>query len=86
MMSINEIKNYTFQMQRGGNYKSSEVESVFAQVKETLDALATAYEKAKKENDELYRKITALSDKVEEYKRDEDSIHAALVTAQRMAD
>lgn len=86
MMSINEIKNYTFQMQRGGNYRSSEVENVFGQVKETLDALATAYEKAKKENDELYRKIASLSDKIEEYKRDEDSIHAALVTAQRMAD
>lgn len=86
MMSINEIKNYTFQMQRGGNYRSSEVENVFGQVRETLDALATAYEKAKKENDELYRKIASLSDKIEEYKRDEDSIHAALVTAQRMAD
>ncbi len=85
-MSINEIKNYTFQAQRGGNYKSSEVDEVFSQIKETLDALAGAYEKAKRENEELYRKITSLSDKIEEYKKDEDSIHSALVTAQRMAD
>lgn len=86
MMSINEIKNYNFQVQRGGNYKSSEVDEVFSQIKETLDALAGAYEKAKRENEELYRKITSLSDKIEEYKKDEDSIHSALVTAQRMAD
>ena len=74
MMSISQIKNYEFAAQRGGTYKSSEVDSVFTEVKATIDALAGAYEKAKKENEELYKKMNVLADKIEEYKKDEDSV------------
>ncbi len=86
MMSISQIKNYEFAPQRGGTYKSSEVDSVFSEVNATIDALVGAYEKAKKENEELYKKMNVLADKIEEYKKDEDSVRTLLLTAQKMAD
>lgn len=86
MMTINDIKNYSFHPQRGGNYKAAEVDSFFSEVLGTLDALTSAYEKAKKDNDELYKKISVLSNRIDEYRRDEDSIRTTLITAQRMAD
>lgn len=86
MMSINEIRNYSFKQQRGGSYKASEVDSFMSEVIATLDALTSAYEKAKKDNDELYRKMNVLADKIEEYRKDEDNIRIALLTAQRMAE
>lgn len=86
MMSINEIKNYSFKLQRGNTYKASEVDEFFSEVKTTIDALTSAYEKAKKDNDELYRKMNVLADRIEEYRKDEDSIRATLITAQRMAE
>ena len=85
-MSINEIMNHTFKQQRGGSYKSAEVDSFFAEVKTTIKALTEAYEKAKKDNDELYRKMNILADKIDEYRKDEDNIRAALITAQRMSE
>lgn len=86
MMSINEIKNYSFKLQRGNTYKASEVDEFFSEVKTTIDALTSAYEKAKKDNEELYRKMNVLADRIEEYRKDEDSIRATLITAQRMAE
>ena len=86
MLSINEIMNHSFKQQRGGSYKSAEVDAFFAEVKTTIKALTEAYEKAKKDNDELYRKMNILADKIDEYRKDEDNIRAALITAQRMSE
>lgn len=85
-MSINEIKNYTFKLQRGGSYKAAEVDGFLEEVRITIDALVSAYENAKKDNEELYRKMSVLADKIEEYKANEDSIRATLLTAQKFAD
>lgn len=86
MMSINEIKNHSFKLQRGGSYKASEVDAFMLEVRATVDALAATYENAKKDNEELYRKMNVLADKIEEYRKSEDSIRSTLLTAQRFAD
>ncbi len=87
MLSISDIKRHSFAFQKGGKfYESVEVDSFFADVVETLDTLTAAYEKAKKENDELVRKMTVLSGKVDDYRKDEDNIRSALLIAQRAAE
>lgn len=84
MLSISDIKKHSFAYQKGGRfYESVEVDSFFSNVIETLDTLTAAYEKSKRDNDELIRKISVLSEKVEEYRRDEDNIRSALLIAQR---
>lgn len=87
MLSIGDIKRKTFTAQKGGKfYDISEVDSFFAGVNETLDAITGAYEKAKRDNEELINKIKVLSNKVEEYRSDEDNLRSALLIAQRAAD
>ena len=87
MLSIGDIKNHSFVPQKGGKYyECAEVDSFFSSVLETLGALTGAYEKAKRDNDDLYGKIKVLSSKIEEYRTDEDNIRSALLIAQRAAD
>lgn len=87
MLSISDIKKHSFAYQKGGKfYESVEVDSFFSNVTETLDTLTAAYEKAKRENDELIRKISVLSEKIEEYRKDEDNIRSALLIAQRASE
>lgn len=87
MLSIGDIKRHSFTPQKGGKfYDCSEVDSFFSDVTQTLDAVTGAYEKAKRDNEELINKIKVLSNKIEEYRSDEDNIRSALLIAQRAAD
>ena len=56
-----------------------------AMVDEFLDELTDDYTSLYKENAALKAKLKVLVDKVEEYRATEDSMRAALLTAQRMA-
>ena len=78
MISANDLREVKFQHEDDG-FNIAEVESVIEQASDTI----AAYEK---ENKELYRKLEALASKIEEYRRDEDSIKSALITAQKMSD
>ena len=87
MLSIGDIKRHSFTPQKGGRfYDCSEVDSFFSDVTQTLDAVTGAYEKAKRDNEELINKIKVLSNKIEEYRSDEDNLRSALLIAQRAAD
>ena len=55
------------------------------EVDEFLDELTDDYTSLYKENAALKAKLKVLVDKVEEYRATEDSMRAALLTAQRMA-
>ena len=48
--------------------------------------LTASFEEAYTQNEALLKKISLLADKVEEYRRDEDTIRSALLVAQRTAD
>lgn len=87
MISISEIKKYSFSPQKGGKfYEKAEVDSFLSKVIETVDTIAAAYEKERKINSEYSTKIQELNRKVEEYKSDADNIHSALLIAQRAAE
>ncbi|MCD7723933.1 MAG: DivIVA domain-containing protein, partial [Clostridiales bacterium] len=51
-----------------------------------LNEIAESYSAVYAENKELYRKLEILAQKVEEYRDDEDTIKAAVITAQKAAD
>lgn len=78
MLTPQEVSNHAFAKAVMGGYN-------MAMVDEFLDELTDDYTSLYKENAALKAKLKVLVDKVEEYRATEDSMRAALLTAQRMA-
>lgn len=78
MITSAEIKNAKFGRATRG-YKPVDVDIILERAAETIDRLNN-------ENAEILRKMEVLAEKIQEYRKDEESIHAALLTAQRSAD
>lgn len=79
MLTPQQVRNHRFQLGSRGTYRAEEVDAF-------LEELAAAYEEACTQNEALLKKISLLADKVEEYRRDEDTLRSALLVAQRTAD
>ncbi len=79
MLRPEQVANVQFNSVGRGAYKAEDVDAY-------VRAVSESYTQMFKENGDLVRKIAVLADKVEEYRRDEDSIKTTLLTAQRMAD
>lgn len=77
MMTLEEIRNIEFN--RGRGYRADEVDDFIDECVETIENL-------EKENISINQKMKALADKLAEYRNDEDSIRAALLSAQRTGD
>ena len=78
MLTPQEVAGRAFSKAAFGGYN-------MAMVDEFLDELTDDYTSLYKENAALKAKLKVLVDKVEEYRATEDSMRAALLTAQRMA-
>ena len=78
MLTPQEVSEHAFAKASFGGYN-------MAMVDEFLDVLTADYTTLYKENATLKAKMKVLVDKVEEYRATEDSMRAALLTAQRMA-
>ncbi|MFR5874881.1 MAG: DivIVA domain-containing protein [Eubacterium sp.] len=78
MISANEIRNRQISVTQVG-YDKDEVNALLDEAAETVDAYVN-------ESKELYRKMEILAQRIEEYREEEDSIKAALITAEKMAD
>lgn len=78
MLTPQEVSNHAFAKAAFGGYN-------MAMVDEFLDELTDDYSALYKENAALKAKMKVLVDKVEEYRSTEDSMRAALLTAQKMA-
>lgn len=79
MLTPAKIKSHQFDASGRNAYKAESVDTFFAEV-------AESYEQMFRENGEMYKKIGLLAERLEEYRKDEDNIRNALLTAQRMAD
>lgn len=75
-MNINEIKSKQFETVKRG-YNPEEVDVFLGEVVRFVDKLAD-------EKTELLKKMEILANKVEEYKKDEESIQEALLGAQKL--
>lgn len=79
MLTPQQVKNHRFQLGSRGTYRAEEVDAF-------VQELTASFEEAYTQNEALLKKISLLADKVEEYRRDEDTIRSALLVAQRTAD
>lgn len=79
MLNPNEIANHKFDKAMGRGYRMEEVESYLSQVAGEMNELLV-------EKQELEKKMMILAEKLEEYKRDEESLRAALLGAQKLGD
>lgn len=79
MLTPDKIKNKEFHTTGKGSYRSEEVDDFMKEVH-------ASYEKVFRENGEIIKKMSILANKVEEYKKDEDSLRQALLSAQKLAD
>lgn len=79
MLNINEIDNVKFRKSNIGGYRAEDVDNFIDEVKESV-------EKLQNENADLLNKVKILAKKIGEYKDSEESVHIALVKAQKLAD
>ena len=79
MLTPQEVSGRVFSKALMGGYN-------MAMVDEFLDELTEDYTALYKENAALKTKLKVMVDKVEEYRATEDSMRAALLTAQKMAE
>lgn len=79
MLKPEQLKSHRFISAGRGTYEADDVDLFFSEV-------AASYEKMFKENGDLVKKISLLAERVSQYKKDEDNIRRALLTAERMAD
>ncbi len=78
MLTVNDIRDVKFRKTNIGGYKAEDVDNF-------LDEVQDSYEKLQKENLSLTQKIKILADRVSQYRKDEDSVRDALVSAQKLA-
>ncbi|MBQ3379264.1 MAG: DivIVA domain-containing protein [Clostridia bacterium] len=77
-MTLQDITDRKFDKALHG-YKIDDVDAFVSEV-------ASEYERILQENSDLKHKMTILADKIQEYREAEESLKAALVSAQRMGD
>ena len=79
MLTIEEIKGISFHTIGKKGYSAADVDQFIDDVVETVDQLNA--EKA-----DLLRKLDVLAKKVEEYRKDEETVRNALITSQKLSD
>lgn len=78
MFSPSEIREIRFEEVKRG-YNPTDVRAFMSQVADEVETL-------EREKQDLESKMQVLADKIEEYRKDEDSLKVALLGAQRMGD
>lgn len=72
------IRDIEFQKSGFGSYKASDVNAF-------VEEVASDYESMQQKNEELIAKLRILAETVEEYRKNEDTVKTAILTAQRTA-
>lgn len=79
MLTPDRIKNKSFTTTGMGSYRADDVDLFLKEV-------YTSYDQMFRENREIIKKMSILANRVEEYKKDEESLSQALISAQKLAD
>lgn len=92
MLSLKEINEISFGKSSFSGYKPEDVDSFIDEVVNTVKTLTEERDTAKKQsaelqakNVEMQEKLGVLAKKIESYRKDEDGIKEAILSAQRVA-
>ena len=93
MLTLNDIINVNFRKMKFSGYNTEDVDAFIDQVESSYDALIKKSIEQKEKNEalaaenaELLKKLEVLADRIEEYRKEEDQIKSALVSAQKLGD
>lgn len=93
MLTLNDIINVSFRKSGFSGYKTEDVDAFIDQVKESYEALIKKtidqkeeLEKKEEEKRQLVGKVDALAARLEDYRKEEEEIKNALVSAQKLGD
>lgn len=79
MLTVDQIQNISFKKASIGGYRCDDVDKF-------IDDVISTVEELKKQNADILAKSELLMKKVEEYRKDEESIHQVLVKSQKEGD
>lgn len=80
MLTIDDVKNISFRKATlSAGYRAEDVDKF-------IDEVTATFEQHKKEKTDLIHKIDRLAARLEEYKKDEETVRNALLTSQKMSD
>lgn len=85
MVTSQEIRTVTFERTMRG-YRCEDVDEFLQQAAESLEALTKETGQLKAQKDEADQKLYILAEKIEEYRKEEDTLKTALLNAQRMGE
>lgn len=78
MIASDDVRRVTFDKAMRG-YRCEDVDDYLKQVADSLDYLTA-------ENDDLQKKLQVLAQRIEQYRAEEDTLHTALINAQRLGE
>lgn len=77
MLTIDEVRDISFRKSNIGGYKPEDVNAFIDEIVETM-------EQNKKEKMELVKKLELLAKRIEDYRKEEESVRGALLSAQKI--
>lgn len=77
MISIEEVKNISFRKANLGGYRPEDVDAF-------IDDVVAALEQNKREKIDLVKKLDILAKRIEQYRKDEESVRGALINAEKV--
>lgn len=85
MITAQDIHEKRFEKSRIGGYEMSDVDDFLEEIADEITAAQKENAAAQKENAVLKSKMKVLVDKIEEYRANEEALHMAVLSAQKLA-
>jgi cell division septum initiation protein DivIVA len=86
MLTPEQIKNHHFRSAGKGLYRSEDVDAFFAQAAEALEKAQESAAELQKNGDELYQRVEALANALNQMRSERELIQKTMISAQKAAD
>ena len=86
MLTPEQIRNHRFRSAGKGLYRSEDVDAYMVQAAEACQAASAGSAELQKSNDELYQRVEALANALNQMRAERELIQKTMITAQKAAD
>lgn len=86
MLTPEQIKNHHFRSAGKGLYRSEDVDAFFAQAAQALEKSQESAAELQKNGDELYQRVEALANALNQMRAERELIQKTMISAQKAAD